>query len=111
MVFILILVALAASACSSDSAPQSSEEFRAELEADVLDEIDEADLPADLEALAISSMTDCMEEALPPGSAEIDDFTDCYAERLCSSELVSPVWEGDTQTCIEEAKASFGFGG
>jgi hypothetical protein len=52
-----------------------------------------------------------MEDTAPDSTDDVDDFVDCYAERLCTSELVAPVWDGDHATCEEEAKAGFDLGG
>jgi hypothetical protein len=104
-------VGLAAVACSSAAEPQSSEAFRAEFRADLLDEIAAADLAPDLETLAAATLTTCLDETEPDPSEGIDDFTDCYAEGLCNSTLVAPVWEGDIEACIAEARANFDFGG
>lgn len=105
------VVFLAATACSSSAAPQSTEEFQEQFESELSDEIEGAGLPADLEALALTSMNVCLDATDPSSSNEIDGFTECFAESLCSSDLVAPVWQGDTETCEEEAKASFDFGG
>jgi hypothetical protein len=98
------------SACSSSDAPSSGEDFRAEFQTEMLQQIEAAELPADLRSLAISSMTTCLADVAPSGPSEITAFTSCYSETLCASDLVEPVWEGDTASCVAEAEASFDLG-
>jgi hypothetical protein len=102
---------LVAAACSSDAAPLSGEDFRRQLTDDLLVEIENAELSQDLDSLATASLAACIEDIAPGSTADLDDFVDCYAERLCTSELVAPVWNGDEATCAEEAKAGFDLGG
>ena len=111
LVLVTAVVVGLALGCASSAVPEAGPEFRAQFETVMLDEIADAGLPGDLESLAITSLSFCLDSVEPSAAEEIEPFTDCYAENLCASELVAPVWDGDTRTCVEEAKASFDFGG
>lgn len=76
----------------------------------MLEQIADADLPTNLDELTKASLEECLVQTEPAGAAEIEEFADCYARALCSSELVTPVWGDDIEACADEARASFDFG-